>query len=422
MFTRRLASLLQPPRPSRESRATGSETRRSGARWLAGAALTVGVGLAGLMGCGADETEPVARATEAVKAAVTGCRMLQPGEYLCDPGINVGSSCHPTKVYRSVMNCDGTVVAPESVIDLSTGYSNYTCASRFQEQCIDDGTYDSYYLERCEYSCTTPPPPLPYVGMVPKDLAKPCPYAAYLHFDDEDDHNNNQLWLQTTSYNGQNVSVGGFLRMSSPWKGGANTTISYCQEAISALPRTKIDYAVISGSSTCPANSYRFTRRLDNEDDGNHNSEGGEVDPNVASRSSDGYSFVNFCFVPADPSATDFLPSLWNDNYIFFTTSSAPLHGYLYTDDEDSSNNDQYSSSNATYTTRMQAIISAGSNTYFRFGWTGSTNPIVVKSASGSGCGTAPTPPSCSDLSVPTCNSQWTAYDIKAAQWDACTL
>jgi hypothetical protein len=34
-------------------------------------------------------------------------------------------------------------------------------------------------LERCEYSCTTPPPPLPYVGMVPKDLAKPCPYARF---------------------------------------------------------------------------------------------------------------------------------------------------------------------------------------------------------------------------------------------------
>lgn len=49
-------------------------------------------------------------------------------------------------------------------------------------------------------------------------------------------------------------------------------------------------------------------------------------------------------------------------------------------------------------------------------------NFCFVKSGSGAGCGTAPTPPSCSDLSVPTCNSQWTAYDIKAAQWDARTL
>jgi hypothetical protein len=35
-------------------------------------------------------------------------------------------------------------------IDLTSGYSNYTCASRYQEQCIDDGSFDSYYEEACQ--------------------------------------------------------------------------------------------------------------------------------------------------------------------------------------------------------------------------------------------------------------------------------
>jgi|GEM_PF-5801986 len=30
-----------------------------------------------------------------------------------------------------------------------TGYQNYTCASRYQEQCINDGSFDSYYDEYC---------------------------------------------------------------------------------------------------------------------------------------------------------------------------------------------------------------------------------------------------------------------------------
>ena len=40
-------------------------------------------------------------------------------------------------------------------IDLTaTGYGNYACSNRFIEHCIDDGSFDAYYLEWCNYSCS----------------------------------------------------------------------------------------------------------------------------------------------------------------------------------------------------------------------------------------------------------------------------
>jgi hypothetical protein len=69
------------------------------------------------------------------------------------PGEQRGSSnlVETNTLLRTAKQCsDGAALGPLQRIDLTTGYSNYTCGSRYQEQCIDDGSFDSYYDERCE--------------------------------------------------------------------------------------------------------------------------------------------------------------------------------------------------------------------------------------------------------------------------------
>lgn len=60
--------------------------------------------------------------------------------------------CFPyTLLKRKVYDCrTAAQLGPEQSIDLTTGYSNYKCGSRYQEQCVDDGTPDIYYVEHCE--------------------------------------------------------------------------------------------------------------------------------------------------------------------------------------------------------------------------------------------------------------------------------
>lgn len=56
----------------------------------------------------------------------------------------------PRTLLRTVKSCaTRQPVGQQQRIDLTSGYSNYTCASRYQEQCIDDGSFDSYYDEAC---------------------------------------------------------------------------------------------------------------------------------------------------------------------------------------------------------------------------------------------------------------------------------
>jgi hypothetical protein len=56
----------------------------------------------------------------------------------------------PRTLLRTTRSCaTRQPVAPQQRIDLTSGYSNYTCASRYQEQCIDDGSFDNYYDESC---------------------------------------------------------------------------------------------------------------------------------------------------------------------------------------------------------------------------------------------------------------------------------
>lgn len=83
------------------------------------------------------------------------CTSSGGGQFSCQPGAQPSGSCRATKLHRYPYACNGSVRSPDQVIDLvATGYGNYECANRFIEQCVDDGSFDSYYLEWCDYSCS----------------------------------------------------------------------------------------------------------------------------------------------------------------------------------------------------------------------------------------------------------------------------
>jgi len=75
-------------------------------------------------------------------------------KFQCQAGATPSGTCFATRLHRTVIQCNGSSKSSEQDIDLvATGYSNYTCANRFVEQCFDDGSYDAYYSETCDYTC-----------------------------------------------------------------------------------------------------------------------------------------------------------------------------------------------------------------------------------------------------------------------------
>jgi len=69
-----------------------------------------------------------------------------------------------TIVHRKHFTCDGQQLdeqlgfGNEEVINVKERhYTNYVCKNRYQEQCVDDGSYDSYYDEWCEYDHVATP-------------------------------------------------------------------------------------------------------------------------------------------------------------------------------------------------------------------------------------------------------------------------
>jgi hypothetical protein len=89
----------------------------------------------------------------AVATLAPVCQLVSGGGYACEPGAIPTGPCVPSKVHRSVIQCNGSSKSPDEVIDLASGYSNYTCSNRFASQCIGDGSFDAYYREWCEYDC-----------------------------------------------------------------------------------------------------------------------------------------------------------------------------------------------------------------------------------------------------------------------------
>lgn len=62
----------------------------------------------------------------------------------------------PTNVLRLYKSCgDHWINRKENIPVEPGGYQNYRCTNRYQQQCIDDGSFDSYYDEACLYNETT---------------------------------------------------------------------------------------------------------------------------------------------------------------------------------------------------------------------------------------------------------------------------
>jgi hypothetical protein len=103
-------------------------------------------------------------ATSSAESEVTSSVESEATSSLANPIATSGDHI----LYRIVKNCatgkpigkyysDLTEFKPDEwilgylqMVDLDkTGYENYTCENRYQEQCIDDGSFDSYYEEWC---------------------------------------------------------------------------------------------------------------------------------------------------------------------------------------------------------------------------------------------------------------------------------
>jgi hypothetical protein len=202
----------------------------------------------------------------------------------------------------------------------------------------------------------------PWIGLIPTSdpalISCPDGQSAF-RFDDEDDSNRNHFFVNGSDVSYHNYSYGGLIHSSSPWRAGGNTWIRYCNKQVNSLPTLSHDYAVISASNSCPANSTRFFKRWDDEDSGNHDATEGDVTPGWSS-SNGGATGMYFCFVPAG-SGPDWSSTF--DGSFVFTRKALANRAQSDQDDEDDANNNGYSSDNSSYTTRMQALISGGSNT-----------------------------------------------------------
>ncbi len=75
-----------------------------------------------------------------------------PGGYVPNPGTygDLSNNAVPKYVYRVYLSCDDKIDRKER-ITTELGYRNYICGDRKQQQCFDDGSYDNYYIEYCDY-------------------------------------------------------------------------------------------------------------------------------------------------------------------------------------------------------------------------------------------------------------------------------
>jgi hypothetical protein len=189
------------------------------------------------------------------------------------------------------------------------------------------------------------------VGVIPTNAA--CPNAnqvVWIYMDDEDDGNTNsrQGWIGATS-------------------SGVNTKFFFCKvDGTKFRPlTTRTDtpehhYAVLKLGSNCPNGSVEFSRYFDNEDDGNENNRYGPLWPN----SSNSNTRLYFCLFRGGSTTMSTFPS-FNFGYGVFATSSfvkGNSYGYVYTDDEDDSNENKYYADTA-WVTDAKRIIGSGGNT-----------------------------------------------------------
>jgi hypothetical protein len=81
-----------------------------------------------------------------------GKTMASLGYGVCGIG-GTGCGRPVTALHRMTLSCTGALISDETTPPL--GGTSFTCNNRFQQQCIDDGTFDAYYMEWCNYGTPT---------------------------------------------------------------------------------------------------------------------------------------------------------------------------------------------------------------------------------------------------------------------------
>lgn len=266
-----------------------------------------------------------------------------------------GSGC-PGKCYDTMPYIVGTCM--EEVVRDSAS-CNISCSGAARAIIDADGN-----------DCTCVDDPRFDVGVIP-DAGESCPYIEgrsgpqelTIYMDDEDDSN-------ATRRSGW---IGKFTSNS-------NTTMRFCRvpgkyfHRIGAPTASDATYAVIKMGESCPSGSKEFTRYFDNEDDDNENYSVGHLGEN----SSDRNTRLRFCQFDGVSGGYSWGFSTFaggNFRYGVFTGPNHPWidqSGYIYTDDEDSSNeNSLYGS-----TSGSSVYLSSGKNTKLRMG---RTKPMVLR-------------------------------------------
>ncbi|WP_410638709.1 hypothetical protein [Amycolatopsis sp. lyj-346] len=182
------------------------------------------------------------------------------------------------------------------------------------------------------------------VGIIP--ASRSCPAgteAIVIRMDDEDSGNTN--------------SRGGFIGAVSST---SNTEFFFCRVNGTAFrgfvqSGSFRPYAVLKLGANCPNGSQEFSRRFDNEDDGNNNSFSGNIFPN----SSDSNTLLRFCLFAPGVATTTAFP---NVGFGYLVFSGVDASGFFRSDDEDDSNNNSYTAP-AGISSIAQSMVSAGSNT-----------------------------------------------------------
>lgn len=211
------------------------------------------------------------------------------------------------------------------------------------------------------------------VGVIPFDNST-CPADSQLvtfNMDDEDDANQ----TDSTSWEAPETARRALVIPSPIDSFRFNTTLRFCKVNGQPFRHLTIDvnnkskfYAVLKLGLSCPNGSFEMSRSIDNEDDDNANSFSGPIDPNVMGRNTS----LKFCYFHA---GTGFpmgaFPSIGIKYGVFHDYDVSPQPSFViskrwvYSDDEDTSNQNGHSPSGTTQANDFARIVGTGKNTMF---------------------------------------------------------
>jgi hypothetical protein len=328
----------------------------------------------------------------------------------------------------------------------------------------------------------TPEAPTPeavLVGLIPKvpggGNAALCPDEVTVYLDDLDSDNRNAVSLLGADLGRNDVSVGGFVHTAAGARRGGNSVLAYCREAVRALPRTRRAYAVLAADTIprrhapscslpqprCPAGSFAFTRIIECQDDPEAKSRilsnaSLDRDPNRAWAPSNpprglhsgcigagnplpsGAVSLNFCFVPADPTAADELPSEvdvydaqgrdtkrdFGRRYLFFSATTNDGVVAVEESPRGGTRNAWIAPpESAAFLPAMTEILSNGNVTLWHLRWTGAAPAVFSRGEPEPVCGPVTLEPTCTDPWTDTaCKQAWARYAWDSAPVPWCKI